>query len=163
RPDQRRPAGAVPPAHRPRGLAAGPPAAGRRRRRRRRDPARTRRRPLGHVRRRPRRRPPLRRLRRPVRPARRAARPLAGPGRGPIAVGLRAAYRERAGLAAEADAARKELAGLAEASPANYQVIWTTFRALMYADRPAEALKVLESTADHQGVVPRFDLLCQQG
>src|SRR5437763_14768725 len=33
----------------------------------------------------------------------------------------------------------------------------------MYPDRPADALKVLEATPDHQAVLPRFEVLCQQG
>jgi tetratricopeptide (TPR) repeat protein len=72
-------------------------------------------------------------------------------------------YQERAGRTAEAAAVRKELAGLAEAAPGNYQTTWIVFRALMFADRPADAVKVLEGTADHAGVVARFEVMCQQG
>ncbi|HEY1377733.1 MAG TPA: hypothetical protein VGF55_13120, partial [Gemmataceae bacterium] len=76
-------------------------------------------------------------------------------------VGLKLMYLDLAGKAAAAAAALDELKKMAvvrTGSPAPPLV----FRALMFAGRPADALAALDKYKLPDGLLPQFDVLCQQ-
>jgi tetratricopeptide (TPR) repeat protein len=78
-----------------------------------------------------------------------------------ITAGLKAMYLTAAGKSAEAKAALDDLKALpvGGASPVAPPRL---FRALMYAGHPADALAALDKEKRIDGVLPEFEVLCQQ-
>jgi tetratricopeptide (TPR) repeat protein len=79
---------------------------------------------------------------------------------GVVPAGLRAMYQHLAGRDAEAAAALAEVKKLGD-SP-SYPVVWLSFRALMFARRPDDALALLGKCKDTQAVLPQAEILAQQ-
>jgi tetratricopeptide (TPR) repeat protein len=78
-----------------------------------------------------------------------------------VTVGLRGMYSAAAGKSAESAAALTELKSLPVTRISAFQPP-IVFRALMYAGRPADALTALAKYKLDDGVLPQFEVLCQQ-
>ncbi len=76
------------------------------------------------------------------------------------ALGLRAMYHQLAGQDDPARAARAEVKKLGDVQA--YDAAWLAFRALMFAGHPDDALAVLAKNKSPYGLLPQFEILCQQ-
>jgi tetratricopeptide (TPR) repeat protein len=79
----------------------------------------------------------------------------------PIGIGLKAIYFTAAGKPAEAQAALAELKALPVARTSSVAPP-LVFRALMYAGQPADAVAALDKYKQLDGLLPQFEVLCQQ-